>query len=158
MECSIDRDNSYYSLRIVSTVLEQCRLSDVDSTVGLGITEYIFSGLAEFLLLVLVVWVVNQVLREPLGGHHRSFKIMSTIVLAIVGCIDCAVIGVGSYNLWTITDNSTDSLNLELVQLELAYYILYILAAVAGSVSALWSVRALRQSSLAYTAKVRYRV
>ncbi|KAF2274795.1 uncharacterized protein EI97DRAFT_89215 [Westerdykella ornata] len=136
-----------YGLFILGTCLRECQVGDyINDYLAIAITAGVLLPLAEFLLLVLVVWSLNKALRDPLGGRQFLFKISSAAMLAVVGCITCAVIGLSSYNTWTATDDGrgSDPLNSEMQQLSLAYYILYLLASVTGSAISVVTILALR--------------
>jgi hypothetical protein len=128
--------NSAYALIIIASLLRECRtLDNPYDFYSFAVAYGIFFKLANYLLLVVVVWGVNSLLQQRLGSGQIS-KVVSLVILGVMGALTCGYLGLGAYNSWTSTpDGRRSDLNRkynEENKLTLAYWILYMLSVLAS--------------------------
>lgn len=119
-----------------------------DSYLSLLIAIDIFAYLAYWMLLFVVVYVLNTMLCERLGGVTLVLRVIYIGILGLVFVLTCAQIGVSSYNTWTQTEAGFDADATPIVypaeRVRLAYNVMYFLGVIASSVLSLMAVFALR--------------
>ncbi|KAJ4375161.1 hypothetical protein N0V83_002245 [Neocucurbitaria cava] len=138
-----------YALDLISLVLQECdATTNNDTYFSIYIATNVFWYLAFWLLLFIVVYVLNTMLRQHLGGATRVFNIVYLAIVGVMFALTAVQIGISSYNLWTQTDAGYDS-NSEMIvrpaeELRIAYNVLYLLSVLASGALALMTVFALR--------------
>jgi hypothetical protein len=140
--------HSGYTLIIIGSVLRECRVGSIYDYYNYAIAFSVFFRLSTYLLLVVVVWGVNSVLRDHLGNHPGFFKIIYGAILGVVGAIMVSYLGIQCYNLWLNTDDGQesdgDSLGFEQERIGVAYYALYLIAVVVSGALSMMAVVSLR--------------
>ncbi|KAF2796596.1 hypothetical protein K505DRAFT_359177 [Melanomma pulvis-pyrius CBS 109.77] len=133
------------ALLIVATMLQECRTTDFRSFYQWAIAFLLFFRLSNFLLLVLVVYNVNDLLRQ-LHGHNPSyFKFIYGFILAIMGALTCGLVGIQCYNASVSAYvSSGPSLGDAEIRLRLAYYVLYLVSILAAGALAAATVVSMR--------------
>jgi hypothetical protein len=136
----------------VASVLIECRTADLDTYYSLYIAMNIFYYLAVWILLVLVVFVLNSMLREQLGGGLGIFRIIYAAICGLMFCMTCGAIGLSAYNLWTQTSDGefSDARTLihEQMQFRMAYCVLYLISIIASGVLSLITLLSIRSRRL----------
>lgn len=139
---------STYALSVISQVLQECDTITIYDYYNWQIPIVIFSFLSYWLLLFVVVYTLNAMLREHLGQFTAVFKIACLAIVGIMGALTCGLIGVVSYNRWTNTEAGLDRdatffVDAE-VNLRIAYWVLYLLSVLAAGALALLTIFQLR--------------
>ncbi|KAF6791646.1 hypothetical protein CSOJ01_14331 [Colletotrichum sojae] len=93
----------------ISRLLQECQVGSHDGVYYWQIAIDIFSGVGNWLLLFVVVWTLNKILREHLGYHSTVSTIIFMALLVFMGLLTAARIVLGSYNSWAYTIISPDS-------------------------------------------------
>lgn len=140
----------YFAMQIVATMLQECKTMDIFDYYNFAIAYNIFEKLANFLLLVVVLYGVNSLLRSHSGNNPSSMKIIYGAVLGVMGILTCVVIGMQSYNYWTFTEAGwdADTYLYSSTKVAMAYYVLYLLSAIGAGVLALMAVMSMRSRSM----------
>src|SRR4051812_22075765 len=99
---------SGYGLLIIATVLLQCHTGEPKSYYQWAISFFLFFRLSSFLLLVVVVYTVNDLFRKYHGHNPVYFKIIYGVILGVIGALTCAFIGVICSNQWKAYDSYPD--------------------------------------------------
>ncbi|CAI6335051.1 unnamed protein product [Periconia digitata] len=143
-------------LTIITVVLAECGVSAYMTPLYLSIVYSLFFRLGTFLLLCVVVWSINSMLRERLSrkGQLGIHKMVPIALLAIMGVLTAVYIGISSYLVWASGQFDSDGydgyrlrtqkLRLVLPKLYQAYVALYIVSLAVGYGLALHSIFALR--------------
>jgi hypothetical protein len=133
-------------------MLRECETTPFYSYYNWSIAFGIFFKLGRYLQLVILVWSVNMVLRERVGSGRGVYKGVCLAIVIIMGAITAGLIGLSSYNLWTVTpagqDSFHDSLGDQELQLSVAYWVLYMLSVLAGGALALVSLFSMRSKQV----------
>lgn len=141
-----------YALWIIGTVLRECGTTPFYSYNDWALAMNIFWRLGTFFLLIVVVYGINNALREKLGSGQSFVKMFCLADLAIMGALTAGFIGLQSYNIWLSTpagqDSDGDTKYHEEYQLAVAYWVLYILSVVGAGVLALVTIVQLRSRSI----------
>jgi hypothetical protein len=146
--------NSGFALLIIGTMLLECGTTPYRTYFDWAIAWNIFFRISSLLLLVCTFWGVNSALRQKLGHNSTLIKVASGIVLGFIAVLTAALIGVTCYNVWAQTqyDWYYDDSNLRLIdsqnRLGLAYWIFYLLAALAGGALSIVNVVKMRSSGV----------
>jgi len=132
-------------------MLRECKSSGYDSYYNLVIAYAIFFRVSNYILLVVVVWSVNILLRKRLNSGRTFYKGICLAIISVMGALTCGYIGLSSYNTWTLTAAGSEffrrSKSAEAIKLAVAYWILYLLSIVASgalSIVTLLSMRSKR--------------
>jgi hypothetical protein len=100
------------------------------------------------LLLVVVVWTLNTMLRAQLGHSTTVFKAIYIVIVAIMGALTCVLIGLACYNDWTQTQVGRVRYTVYLFDVEakyrVAYHTLYLLSVLASGGLAVMTIMSLR--------------
>lgn len=119
-----------------------------DSYLSLLIANNVFWYLAIWTLLFVVVYTLNSMLRERLGGVTILFKAIYLAIVGLMFVLTCGEIGVASYNIWTQTEAGDEADAFPIVhpaeQLRLAYNVMYFLSVIASGALSLMTIFALR--------------
>lgn len=133
-------------------MLRECKTTDDNSYYSWFIAWTVFRELGLYLLLVVVFYGVNDLLRNHLGSNPGLFKILYGIVLGIMGVLTAAYLGLECYNLWLLTDDGMDSDQerhiWEELRLAIAYYVLYLIVVIAGGALSIVSIVSMRSRRL----------
>lgn len=133
-------------------MLQECGTADSSTYFGIYIATNIFYYLAYWLLLCVVVYILNTMLREHLGGMTRVYKVIYIAILGFMFALTVAQIGLSSYNLWTQTNAGYDA-NAEPViypaeGLRIAYIVLYLVSVLVSGALSLQAIFAMRSRRL----------
>jgi hypothetical protein len=113
----------------------------------------IFTSIGQYLLLVVVVWGVNELLRDQLGNSPSYFRIVYYVVLGFMGMFTLGYIGFQSYNFWSVStagqDAGAETYGLEEVKVEIAYFVFYLLSVFVAGAMAIMSVLSMRSRNYA---------
>lgn len=119
-----------------------------------GVAYLLFYYLGLYLLLVVVVWGVNNQLRERLGSYPTFFKVIYGIILGFMGLLTCAWIGLNCYNQWALTpaglDSNADPKTMEMLRLGVAYYVFYIVSVIASGALSIMTLVSMRSRGFPY--------
>ncbi|KAF2687623.1 hypothetical protein K458DRAFT_167431 [Lentithecium fluviatile CBS 122367] len=142
-----------YGLKIIGTMLRECKTTDYYTYYDWSIAFGIFFYLANFLLLVVFVWGVNILLRERIGSGRGVYKAICLVILGVIGALTCGYIGLHSYNQWTVTPDGQDA-NVygkgdDETKLAMAYYSLYMISVVASGVLSIVTIVSMRSKRMA---------
>lgn len=151
--CVYANARSTYASSIVATVLRECGTTDYFSYYSWAIAINIFYWIACFLLMFVVVYTLNTMLRAQLGHASAIYKYGLLAIMVILGLLTCGQIGFSSYINWTQTQSSNGfgfsrDLPYEAAQQYRAainaFYLVSILAAAALAFMTLMSLRSRR--------------
>jgi hypothetical protein len=134
------------ALQIISTLLAECDVfSYFWDAYKILIPATIFFNLAYFLLLVVVVFNVNNFLRQHHGHNPSHFKYIYGFVLVVVGGVTAGLIGVQcwNYSIYFADDYSRNFIYAQL-RIRLAFEVLYMLAVITASVMATATIVSMR--------------
>jgi hypothetical protein len=139
-----------FALLIIATMLRECGTTPYFTYFNWAIAYTIFLYLGLFILLVTFFWLVNDQLRALSGGQPGFFKFLYGIVLGFIGILTAAVIGLRCYNYWTFTDYGSDAVPLtsETNKLGLAFYVFYLLIAMAAGALAIVNIVSMRSKRI----------
>ncbi|KAF1848429.1 uncharacterized protein K460DRAFT_275791 [Cucurbitaria berberidis CBS 394.84] len=137
-----------YGLELIAAILQECDTINTDRYYSLLIATNVFWYLAYWLLLFVVVYVLNTMLRERLSGVTAVYKVIYIAILGVMFAITCGQIGLTCYNLWTQTEAGYDA-NADLIvhpaeQLRVAYSVLYLISVIASGALSLMTIATLR--------------
>lgn len=126
-------------------MLRECRTTDPYSYYQWGIAFIIFFRLSIFLLLVLVVYNMNNLLRQIHGHNPSYFKFIYGFILVVMGALTCGLIGIQCYN-FSVAGfvSSGDFLYNEEIRLGLAYYVMYLVSVLAAGALATATIVSMR--------------
>ncbi|CAO2654286.1 Nn.00g110190.m01.CDS01 [Neocucurbitaria sp. VM-36] len=137
-----------YGLDLISSVLVECGTVNLNSYYSLLIASNVFWYVGYWLLLFVIVYVLNTMLRERLGGVTVVFKVIYLAILGLMFALTCGQIGLSCYNLWTQTDAGYDAgaqlLTYSAERVRIAYSVLYFLSVLASGALSLVTVFSLR--------------
>lgn len=144
--------SSAYALELIGAVLRECDTMNISSYYSLLIATNIFWYLGYWLLLFVVVYVLNTMLREHLGGMTRIYKVIYLVILVFMFALTCGQMGLSSYNLWTQTEDGYDADAEVLIypaeRLRIAYTVFYLLSVLASGAFSLIAIFAMRSRRL----------
>ncbi|KAF2027895.1 hypothetical protein EK21DRAFT_70981 [Setomelanomma holmii] len=133
-----------YILSVISTVLQQCGTIGYYDYFNWAIAITVFAFLGYWLLLFVVVYTLNSMLRAQTGHRPVVFKIVTLAIVVLMGILTCTLIGMQSYNNWTQTeagyDTNADAIIWETARFRVAYYALYMLSVLASGALALITI------------------
>ncbi|KAH7115317.1 hypothetical protein B0J11DRAFT_129394 [Dendryphion nanum] len=134
------------TMQLIMIVLWECQSTDENDYYNVAIAYSIFFRIAYYFLLIVVVWGVNVILRDRLGGAYPVvYKFVINGLLTFMGLLTVAFIGLQSYNLFSSTDaGSGYRLSMQTAQFILAYWVLYMVTLIVGSALALVTITQLR--------------
>ncbi|KAF2853985.1 hypothetical protein T440DRAFT_476597 [Plenodomus tracheiphilus IPT5] len=140
-----------YAIELSATVLLECNTVVRSSYYALAIAMTVFYYLAYWILLFIVVYTLNTMLREHLGSSSSTLKIVLLAIVGVMFAVTAAHIGITSYNLWTATDAGYSS-NANFIihpaeRLRTAWNVLYFLSVIAAGFFALMTLFAMRSRS-----------
>jgi len=141
---------SAYACSIVATVLQECGTTSFFSIYNWQIAITVFLNLSYWLLLFVVVFTLNTMLREQLGHTTAIYKYLLLAVMGVMGALTCAHIGLTSYIYWSQTEAGQSTRLYRRVpylasqQLRVAYYSLYLVSVLASGGLALLTIMSLR--------------
>jgi hypothetical protein len=144
---------SGYACSIISTVLQQCGTTDPYSYYHWQIAIVIFLYIDYWLLLVVIVYSLNTMLRQQLDHPTAISKIVPAAIVGLMGPLTGAVAGLRAYILWAQTNRINwfsrwDLYSLVEAQqkLQAAYYSLYLVSLLASGGLALMTIMSLRST------------
>jgi hypothetical protein len=148
-------------INLVATALLECGRGslDLNGYYNLSAASDVFYMLANYLLLVLVVWAISSALRERLGAQtrntpfpasgHKVSRIMSAVILGFMGCFTVAFVAIDIYNYVASTSRRRRPNRIyELNYISISYWSLYILFSLAGAGMSFARIKALRSRGL----------
>lgn len=113
----------------------------------------IFSGVGNWLLLFVVVWTLNKILRDHLGYHSTISKVIFMALLVFMGLLTSARIVLGSYNSWAYTVYLSDSYTSMLYEaadkLGIVYWAFYLSSTIVSLSFSLSTVCSMKSKHLA---------
>lgn len=131
-----------------ATLLRECAGDSFYSPYyDMAIAFGIFFKIANYCLLVVVVWSVNMFLRERLGSGRSLFKTICLIDLGIMGGLTAGYLGLDAYNTSansSIYRSFNDSLIDEQLQLAVAYWVLYLVSVLGAGAMSIVSILSMR--------------
>jgi hypothetical protein len=138
--------NSANALLIIATLLNQCdTLDNPYDYYKLLIPITIFENLAHFLLLVVVVYGVNSLLRQHHGHNPSYFNFIYGFILVVVGGLCAGLIGISCWNDSVYASAYYNGTHLYAeVYVRLTYFVLYLLAVIAASIMAAATIFSMR--------------
>ncbi|OAL52110.1 hypothetical protein IQ07DRAFT_403499 [Pyrenochaeta sp. DS3sAY3a] len=141
-----------YGLELIAAVLQECGTADSSTYFGIYIATNIFYYLAYWLLLFVVVYTLNTMLREHLGGMTSVYKVIYIAILGFMFALTVAQIGISSYNLWTQTNGGYDANAEPIIQpaegLRIAYIVFYLVSVLVSGALSLQAIFAMRSRRL----------
>jgi len=138
---------------VVASVLLQCRQTDFYSVYSWNIATTVFYNLSYILLLFVVVYTLNMMLRQQLGHVSKILKIALLVIVVFMGAITCVRIGLRSYYNWTFMQGLNSSWSsraarvqfmLAVQRFSMAWDALYLLSVLAAGALALMTIVQLR--------------
>lgn len=138
---------------VVASVLLQCRQTDFYSVYSWNIATTVFYNLSYTLLLFVVVYTLNMMLRQQLGHVSKILKIALLVIVVFMGAITCVRIGLRSYYNWTFMQGLNSSWSsraarvqfmLAVQRFSMAWDALYLLSVLAAGALALMTIVQLR--------------
>jgi hypothetical protein len=146
---------SCYICQVVSTVLQECRTTGYQSYYDFHIAILIFSFIGNYLLLVVVVYNLNSMLRRQVDHSNAIFKIVPLAIVGVMGILMCVLAGLGAYLNWSNKERlfygyrAEDDLKIAEAypKLQAAYYSLYLVSVLASGGLALMTILSLRRAS-----------
>ncbi|KAF2703143.1 hypothetical protein K504DRAFT_451898 [Pleomassaria siparia CBS 279.74] len=139
-----------YALFILAIVLRECDVNSHEDYFKWVTVFTILFSIAKWLLLVLVVYTLNEVLDQH-HGHDRSYfkfhnrrysKFIPGFILVIMGLLTCVFIGINCYY-YSHRDSGDVGM-----KFALAYYFLYLVSVIAGFVLALVNLISMRSRGI----------
>lgn len=143
---------------IISTVLLQCGTTSTSSYYDWQIALVIFTYISYWLLLVVVVFNLNAMLRRQLDVGHSNIilKIIPLVILGIMGVLSCALAGISAYIDYTLgasrrisTISGIYNVLSAQAKLRVAYYALYLVSELLSGGLALMTIFSLRKAGKA---------
>ena len=129
-------------------MLSECQTGGPDTYAGINIAINIFFNIGYWLLLFVVIYVLNIMLRRQLGGPIAIFKVICLVIVGVMLALICGYIGVTCYNAWTVSEaglfGDLEPLYQEAAQLGTATNVLALVSILAGGGLALMTLFSLR--------------
>ena len=88
---------------MVGYIMYQCNALPYDHSYNMDIASTLFYYLAVWLLLFVVVFTLNMLLREHLGVPTAAFKVILFILVGVLAAVTIVKVVVECYTLWTYT-------------------------------------------------------
>ncbi|KAH7091280.1 hypothetical protein FB567DRAFT_589176 [Paraphoma chrysanthemicola] len=138
------------ALAMIRAILQQCGTIAYYDWYKWSIATNVFSYLAGWLLLFVVVFTLNSMLQNQKDGLIKTpVKIILLAIMMVMGLLTCAAIGLQSYVNYSQSDLGSYSTNYALlyatVKLRTAYDALYMISVLAAGALALITILALRK-------------
>jgi hypothetical protein len=157
---SILTASSSYILDLANSVLIECQTTGYSTYYSISIASSIFYGLGAWGLFFVVVYQLNTMLRENLGGRTGVFRIAPLVIVGVMFAMTVGYLGLSSYNLWTETNagyNNGSWLYLPQEKLQLARQVLYLLGLMASGALSMMTIFSMRSRSLSGGVRSLYR-
>lgn len=136
----------------VSRLLKECEVGSYYGIYYWRIAIDIFSGVGNWLLLFVVVWTLNKILREHLGYHSTVSKTIFMALLVFMGLLTAARIVLGSYNSWAYTVISPDPYTSMLWEaaekLGIVYWVFYLSSTIVSLSFSLSTIASMKSKHL----------
>lgn len=141
-----------FSLQLILAVLVECGTFNIDVGAGMNIVIEISWSLGAWLLFFIVVYVLNTLLRQELGGATAIYKVICLAISGVMLALTCADVGISSYNNWTMSsagyDANAAAIEYPFVHLLLAEYVLFLVGVLVSGALSLMTIFALRSRRL----------
>lgn len=141
-----------FSLQLILAVLVECGAFNLDAAAGIGIVIDISWSLGSWLLFFIVVYVLNTLLRQELGGAIAIYKVICLAITGVMLALACADAGISSYNDWTMSsagyEANAEAIEYPWLHLLLAEYVLLLVGVLVSGALSLMTIFALRSRRL----------
>lgn len=137
-------------------MLQVCNVStDMDMYYNWSIASYVFYGLETMLLLYVVIWTLNTMLRKQLGHNPSALKTALIADLVVLGCLLIASVVMYCYVTWLSMDSYMNRRSVRdfdyraIYIVDLTFWCLYLVSIIAAGALAVLAVSSLHAKRVA---------
>jgi hypothetical protein len=143
---------SAFGLGLIAGTLRECDQISYDDYYKVNIALSVLNGIGFWLLLVVIVWTLNSMLREHLGHRLKASKAVCLAIVVLMGLFSFVVTVLRCYLQWLATTDGLYSgrpvFITEYQYISLVFWVLYLASVLISGVFALLAVRAMRSKQV----------